>query len=63
MLKDDSEAGDLYNNYTIKFIEKQYYDVFTKRKFYVIEEIKEAFIYISPRILKVKINNEDFISN
>ena len=60
---DGSEAGDIYNNYTIKFIEKQYSDVLTKRKFDVIEEIKDKFIYISPKILKEKINNEDFISN
>ena len=61
--EDGSEAGDIYNNYTIKFIEKQYSDVLTKRKFDVIEEIKDKFIYISPKILKEKINNEDFISN
>ena len=59
---DGSEAGDIYNNYTINFIEKQYSDVITKRKFDVIEEIKDKFIYISPKILKEKINNEDFIS-
>ena len=60
---DGSEAGDIYNNYTIKFIEKQYSDVLTKKKFDVIEEIKEKFHLMSSKILKEKIEKNDFISN
>ena len=44
---DGSEAGEIYNNYTIKFIEKQYSDVLTKRKFDVIEEVKDKFTIMS----------------
>jgi hypothetical protein len=59
---DGSEAGNIYNNYTIKFIEKQYSDVFTKRKFDVINEVIEKFNIASSKILKEKIEIEDFIS-
>lgn len=60
---DYSEAGEIYNKYTIQFIEKQYSDVFTKKKFDVIEQIKEQFVAISPKILKEKVEINDFISN
>jgi hypothetical protein len=60
---DGSEAGEIYNNYTIKFIEKQYSDVLTKRKFDVIEEVKDKFTIMSGKILKEKIEKNDFISN
>ncbi len=60
---DYSEAREIYNNYTIQFIEKQYSDVFTKNKFDVIEQIKEQFVAISPKILKEKVEINDFISN
>ena len=60
---DGSEAGEIYNNYTIKFIEKQYSDVLTKRKFDVIEEVKDKFTIMSGKILKEKIEKKDFISN
>jgi len=59
---DDSEAGAIYNNYTIDFIEGQYSDVFSKNKFDVIEKIKEKFVDISPKILTKKIEMDDFIS-
>lgn len=60
---DGSEAGDFYNSYTIKFIENQYTDVFSPKKFDIIKEIKEKFSNICHRYIKEKIQFSDFLSN
>ena len=58
-----SEAGDYYNPYTIKFIEGQYSDVFSPKKFDIIKEIKERFYLNSPFFLKEKIELNEFLTN
>ena len=47
-----SEAGDYYNNYTLKFIENQYSDVIDLKSFDVIETVKDKFLEISKDILE-----------
>jgi len=45
-----SEAGDFYNNFTIKFIEQSYQGVTDLDKFDVIQTIKNRFLELSAEI-------------
>ena len=47
-----SEAGEYYNNFTLKFIENQYADITDLKSFDVIETVKDKFIEISKEILE-----------
>ena len=47
-----SEAGNYYNNYTLKFIENSYLTVTDLKNFDIIESIKERFIEISKEIIE-----------
>ena len=67
-----SEAGNYYNNFTLRFIEKKYQDSTDLKPFDVIQTIKERFIAHSTEIIeKNEKNNEhqklfeinDIISN
>ena len=49
---DGSEAGEYYNNFTLKFIENQYSDVTDLKSFDVIETVKDKFLEISREILE-----------
>ena len=60
---DDSEAGNIYNNYTIDFIEKQVNDVIGVKNFDVIEEIRDKFSFNCKKYLNEKITKDDFLSN
>ena len=51
-----SEAGDYFNNFTLKFIENQYADVTDLKSFDVVETIKDKFIELSKEILE-KVEN------
>ena len=64
-----SEAGNYYNNFTIKFIEKSYQEVTDLEPFNAIETIKKRFAELSLEIIEKKnenqniINENDIISN
>ena len=64
-----SEAGKIYNVYTYKFIEKYFNTITKKEKFDLIENIKEEFIKLAPKIFKNEIDkslfnkNEDILKN
>ena len=60
---DDSEAGNIYNNYTIDFIEKKVNDVIGVKNFDVIEEIRDKFSFNCKKYLNEKITKDDFLSN
>lgn len=60
---DGSEAGNYYNQYTIEFIETQYNEQWEKKKFDVIEEVKNQFSLNSKRYLEQKIEKNEFNSN
>ena len=60
---DGSEAGNFYNQYTIDFIETQYNEQWDKKKFDVIEEVKNQFSFNSKRYLDQKIEKNEFNSN
>lgn len=60
---DGSEAGNFYNQYTIDFIETQYNEQWDKKKFDVIEEVKNQFSFNSKRYLEQKIEKNEFNSN
>ena len=47
-----SEAGNLYNNFTLDFIENQYANVTDLKPFDVIETIKDKFVDISKEIIE-----------
>ena len=47
-----SEAGNYYNNYTLKIIENSYLNVIDLKNFDIIESIKERFIEVSKDIIE-----------
>jgi HSP20 family molecular chaperone IbpA len=47
-----SEAGNYYNNYTLKIIENSYIDVTDLKNFDIIESIKNRFIEVSKEIIE-----------
>ena len=47
-----SEAGNYYNNFTLKFIESTYMNVTDLNNFDIIESIKERFIEVSKEIIE-----------
>jgi len=62
-----SEAGNYYNNYTLKIIENSYLNVIDLKNFDIIESIKNRFIEISKEIIKIDndylLKIEDFCNN
>jgi HSP20 family molecular chaperone IbpA len=60
-----SEAGNYYNNYTLKFIENSYLTVTDLKNFDIIESIKERFIEISKEIIEKSepLEKTDFCKN
>ena len=61
--KEDTEAGNLYNNYTLEMLENSYMTITNLKPFDVIESIKQNFIEISKDILEKSekvINKDDF---
>ena len=50
--KEGSEAGNYYNNFTLKFIENSYMDIIDLQNFDIIESIKERFIEVSKEIIE-----------
>ena len=62
-----SEAGNYYNNYTLKFIEKSYLNVTDLYNFDIIDSIKNRFIEISKEIIKIdndyQLKIDDFCNN
>ena len=55
---EDSEAGNYYNKFTLKFIENTYQSVINTKPFDIIESVKERFIEVSKEIIE---NNGDKI--
>ena len=57
-----SEAGNFYNNRTLKFLENSYQNVINLKPFDVIETIKDRFISASKDIMEgqTKISKDDF---
>jgi HSP20 family molecular chaperone IbpA len=51
--KEDSTAGNYYNNFTLDFLENSYQNVINLTNFDVIETIKDNFIEISQDILEI----------
>ena len=60
---DGSEAGNIYNKYTINFIEHQFNDIIGKKNFDVINEIKRNFSNNSKFFLNEKVEFKDFMDN
>ena len=61
--KEDTEAGNLYNDYTLELLENSYMTITNLKPFDVIESIKQNFIEISKDILEKSekvINKDDF---
>ena len=58
---DKSDAGKIYNAYTMKFIEQQINDTISPNNFDVIEEIKKNLSKNYRKYLTEKITEEDFI--
>lgn len=50
--RENSNAGDYYNNFTLSFLERSYQNVTNLKGYDVIESIKENFIEISKDILE-----------
>ena len=60
---EDSEAGNYYNKFTLKFIENTYQNIIIPKSFDIIESIKERFIELSKDIIENngnKIELKDF---
>jgi len=55
-----SEAGDYYNNFTIKFIENYYQNITDLKSFDVFETIKQRFINLSKEIIEKNNENKNF---
>ena len=53
-----SEAGNIYNPYALKFIEKSYQNILNLEPFDVIKSIKERYIEVSKDIIERKEKNE-----
>ena len=49
---EDSEAGNYYNEFTLKFIENTYQNIINPESFDIIESIKERFIELSKDIIE-----------
>ena len=63
LANEDSEAGNYYNEYTLKFIENTYQNIINPESFDIIESIKERFIELSKDIIENngnKIELKDF---
>ena len=64
---ESSEAGNFYNNYTLKIIENSYLDVIDLKNFDIIDSIKNRFIEISKDIIEKNNDNhlkiDDFCNN
>ena len=60
-----SEAGNYYNNFTLKFIESSYLSVTDLKCFDIIESVKERFIEISKEIIerREQLQLTDFYNN
>ena len=63
LAKEDSEAGNFFNNYTYKFIENIYNTITEIKKFDIFEEVKKIFQDLSGTILNNNLNKEFFSSN
>ena len=50
--RDNTPAGDYYNEFTLEFLEKSYQEITNLTKYDVIETIKDSFIDISSEILE-----------
>ena len=62
LANEDSDEVKLFNKYAYKYIENLYNTIPNPQKFDVIEEIKNEFIDIAPKILK-NINKEKLVFN
>ena len=59
MAREETEAGDYYNNFTYKFLQEQF-NYFTKREpLSIIEEIKKKFVEWSNDLLEESINEDN----
>ena len=60
-----SEAGNYYNNFTLKFIENSYLTVTDLKNFDIIESIKKRFIEVSKEIIEKAepLELKDFCNN
>ena len=58
-----SKAGDYYNEFTLKFIEKTYQQVTNPKAFDIIESVKERFIEVSKEIIEFTGNAESIENN
>jgi hypothetical protein len=53
---ENTKAGDYYNISTIKFLKKQLFQVKEKRKFDVVQNLKEFLLSISPEIFNTRLD-------
>ena len=60
MARENTEAGDYYNNFTIKFIENYYQNITDLKSFDVFETIKQRFINLSKEIIEKNNENKNF---
>ena len=69
LANENSEAGEIYNNYAYKFIERIYNLITEQKKFDIFEQVKKNFInindlFIANDLKKVSFNNnENIIKN
>ena len=68
LAKEDTEAGDFYNKFTLNFLEMSYTKLENLQYFDVIQSIKESFINISKQFIEINdkqnsFNIDDFCGN
>ena len=63
LARENSEAGQVFNDYTYKFIENVYNTITEIKKFDLFEEVKTKFKDLSPTILNNNVNEAIFSSN
>ena len=66
LANENSEAGEIYNNYAYKFIERIYNLITEQKKFDIFEQVKKNFInindlFIANDLKKVSFNNNENI--